>query len=85
MGRRVGLPDAAVEGGVMSLTIVGWLLLGGFLTFCFWRILEKAGQAPWMAFLVFVPVAGQLFLIVWLAFTRWPAVDDPDAGERSTR
>ena len=69
----------------MSLTIVGWLLLGGFLTYCFWRILEKAGQAPWLAFLVFGSRSpAKLFLIVWLAFTRWPAVDNPDTAERST-
>lgn len=67
----------------MSLT-VGWLLLGGFLTFCFWRILSRAGHAPWPAFLVFVPFAGQMLLIIWLAFSRWPALDDQDGAGRPT-
>ena len=69
----------------MSLTVVGWLLLGGFLTFCFWRILSRVGQAPWPAFIVFVPVAGQMFLIIWLAFSRWPALDDQHGAGKSTR
>ncbi len=65
----------------MSLT-VAWLLLAGFLTFCFWRILSKVGRAPWPAFLVFVPFIGQTLLIMWLAFSRWPALDDHGNGGR---
>ena len=65
----------------MSLT-VAWLLLAGFLAFCFWRILLKVGRAPWPAFLVFVPFLGQTLLIMWLAFGRWPALDGQDNGGR---
>jgi hypothetical protein len=70
-----------VEGVLMSLT-VAWLLLAGFLAFCFWRILSRVGRAPWPAFFVFVPFIGQTLLIMWLAFGRWPALDGRDNGGR---
>jgi hypothetical protein len=40
------------------------------------------GRAPWPAFLAFVPFLGQTLLIMWLAFSRWPALDGQDNGGR---
>jgi hypothetical protein len=40
------------------------------------------GRPPWPAFLVFVPFIGQAMLIMWLAFSRWPALDERGNGGR---
>lgn len=69
----------------MTPAIIGGLLLGAFLTFCYWRILSRAGLQPWAALLVFVPFVGQILLVTWLAFGRWPAVDDRASGPRTWR
>lgn len=65
----------------MSLTVLGWLVVAGLLAYCFWRILTRLGLPAWAAFLVFLPFVGQMLLVVWLAFTRWPAVDDRDVHD----
>jgi hypothetical protein len=66
----------------MSPAILGGILLGAFLALCFWRILSRVGYTPWAAFLVFVPVVGQIILIVWLAFGRWPLLQYMEAWRR---
>lgn len=36
-----------------------------------WKIIGKTGNAGALALLMFVPL-GNLFLILWLAFSEWP-------------
>lgn len=39
------------------------------------RICRRAGYSPWLAALVFLPVAN-LALLYFLAFARWPALSN---------
>lgn len=66
----------------MSPAILGGVVIGAFVAFCFWRILTRVGYPPWAALLAFVPVVGQLILIVWLAFGRWPLLEVVEACRR---
>jgi hypothetical protein len=42
----------------------------------FWMIFKKAGFSPWMALLLFIPLANIIILYV-LAFSQWKVVPAP--------
>jgi hypothetical protein len=42
----------------------------------FWRIFKKAGFSPWLAVLMFVPLANIIILYV-IAFSQWKVVPVP--------
>lgn len=58
----------SVHFGVPELVIL--LVLVAFI-FPWWRILKKTGNSPWLALLIFVPLAN-VILLFWLGFSEWP-------------
>ncbi|HOX06781.1 MAG TPA: hypothetical protein PK280_10280 [Planctomycetota bacterium] len=76
---------AGVGAVFFVLVIIGLLLslaVMVFMIYCWWRIMVKAGYAGPMAFLMLVPFGG-LILTCWLAFGRWPALQELE--ERRSR
>jgi len=69
----------------MTPAILGGVVLAAFLAFCYWRILSRLGLPGWAALLIFIPFVGQIALVAWLAFGRWPAVDGRYGGPRGYR
>jgi hypothetical protein len=55
-------------------------MFGGILIIpmvCFWKIFEKAGYSPWLALGFLLPVVN-LALLLFLAFSDWPALKGND-------
>ena len=50
----------------------------------FWMIFKKAGFSPWMALLLFIPLANIIILYV-LAFSQWKVVPAPQLTAGSPR
>lgn len=49
------------------------------------RVFRRVGLSPWWAFLVFVPVAGLLLVILVLGLSRWPALPRAPRPPRKAR
>ena len=71
--------------------VLQYLAVTVIMLWMFWRIFNKAGQSPWWAYLMLLPILG-LFIppvavgmalligvpvvMIWVfAFVRWPAID----------
>lgn len=52
----------------------GMMLFNALALWPLWRILRRAGLAPWWSLLVFVPLVGLALVFGRLAHTRWPAL-----------
>lgn len=55
--------------GASELIILLVLLMS---LFPFWRICSKAGYSKWLSLVAIIPYAGPLFLLFFLALTKWP-------------
>lgn len=54
------------------------VLLFVFLwVFPLWHIVKRAGHPPAISLLAIFPVVG-LILLWWLAFARWPSIDEQE-------
>ncbi len=51
------------------------LVLGVLLIVPGWRIFRRAGLAPSLSLVIFVPYLGLLIVTLILAFRRWPATE----------
>lgn len=74
------------DSGLSLLTVV--LILLGYVVVCavvivpLWRIHQRAGLSPVLSFLVAIPLAGPLVVLLLLAFTEWPALELKGRGGR---
>ena len=50
----------------------GMILFNALVVWPLWRILRRAGLAPWWALLVFVPMIGLLLVFMVLGHSKWP-------------
>lgn len=50
-----------------------WLLFNVLAFWPAWRVLKRAGQKPYWAVLVFLPLIGTVLVMAVLALARWPA------------
>jgi hypothetical protein len=62
----------AVLDAPIVLAFLVILVIIGFVIWLCWRVLEKAGLAPALAFLCFVPYVGIAIVLAILAFSPWP-------------
>jgi hypothetical protein len=60
------------------MPFVGLFALIGIFVYIipFWMIFKKAGFSPWLALLLFIPLANIIILYV-LAFSQWKVVPAP--------
>lgn len=65
--------------GIFELVIVFGIGCGILIIpmVCFWKIFEKAGYSPWLALGFLLPVVN-LALLLFLAFSDWPALKGND-------
>jgi hypothetical protein len=64
--------------GDLPLQLWPIVLLFVFLwVFPLWRIVKRAGYHPAISLLAIFPVFG-LILLWWLAFARWPSIDEQE-------
>ncbi len=54
------------------------LLFGILVVWPLWRVFARAGLPPWLALLVFVPVAGLVLVLAALALRPWPRAPRPE-------
>ncbi len=72
--------------------VLQYLAVVVILLWAFWRIFNKAGQSPWWAYLMMLPIAGLFtpiqiglglligvpIVMIWaFAFAPWPSIDNP--------
>jgi len=62
-------------GHELATSFVDSIVMGILLVIPLWKIFEKAGKRPAMAFLVFFPFIGLMIVALILAFSRWPATE----------
>ncbi len=60
-----------MTGAFMFFGLIGSILM----VIAFWKICEKAGFPPPLSLLMFVPIAN-IVLVLYIAFTEWPALKD---------
>lgn len=51
------------------------LIFAALVVIPFWTIFRKAGYSPWLGLLMVVPIVN-LVMLYFLAFSRWPTVQD---------
>ena len=59
------------EGDIMG-SLIGLVIYSLILVVPAWRIFQRAGFAPALSLLVFIPGLGALIATLILAFARWP-------------
>ncbi len=59
--------------------VASGLILGLVLVWPLWRICRRAGLAPALSLLVFLPFIGGLVVVLVLALSRWPATEGEPA------
>lgn len=57
------------------LIVIGYIAVCAALIVPLWRVHQRAGLSPVLSFLVAIPLAGPLVVLLLLAFTDWPALD----------
>jgi uncharacterized membrane protein YhaH (DUF805 family) len=58
-------PILEISIGVLSV------LVAGFVTCMYWRIIRRTGYSGWWVLMAFVPL-GNLIALAFFAFTEWP-------------
>ena len=56
------------------------VLLVAIPVWLFWKIFDRTGMNPALAFLVVVPYVGPVIVLLLLAFKRWPVQDAAQAA-----
>ena len=69
------MDDMGLSLTTLVLAVIGYVALCAVLIVPLWRIHQRAGLSPVLAFLVAIPLAGPLVVLLLLAFTDWPALD----------
>ena len=60
--------------------LVPTVVFGLIIIYPVWRVFSRAGLAPALSLLVFVPVVGYVIAYLLLAFLKWPAAGADAAG-----
>jgi len=58
----------------VALVVIGYLVVCAILIVPLWRVHQRAGLSPVLSFLIAIPLAGPLVVLLLLAFTDWPAL-----------
>ncbi|KAF0182268.1 MAG: hypothetical protein IV086_11150 [Hyphomonadaceae bacterium] len=70
---------APTDGGaaLAAMSPLVWIFLLAVVALAIWpyaEILKRSGRSPWLALTLLIPFVG-LFSIFWIAFGRWPVLD----------
>ena len=72
-GRRMS--DSGLSLLTVTLILIGYIVVCAIVIVPLWRIHQRAGLSPVLSFLVAIPLAGPLVVLLLLAFTEWPALE----------
>lgn len=60
-----------------AVTPMVWIFILAILALVIWpyaEILKRSGRSPWLALTLLIPFVG-FFSVFWIAFGRWPLLD----------
>lgn len=60
------------EAALLWQGILSALIAGAILVVPLWRLFERAGVTPALAFLIFIPFIGGIAVLVLLVLSPWP-------------
>ena len=69
-----------VEAALLWQGLLSALIAGAILVVPLWRLFERAGVAPGLALLIFIPFLGGIAVLVLLLLSPWP--DEHEPGHR---
>jgi len=63
--------ESPINGGALAVVIVLYIVLIGFVVWCYVRVIRRSGYSGWWVLMALVPI-GNLIMLGFFAFQEWP-------------